>query len=86
MSSNETKTCFIISPIGDADSAVRKWTDTIFTGIIEPAMKACDYEPLRSDRMDQPGKITTQVVSELLNAPMVLADLTGHNANVFDSQ
>ena len=32
--------------------------------------------------MSQPGSITTQIVDQILTAALVVADLTGHNANV----
>jgi hypothetical protein len=76
-------TCFVISPIGSDGSSVRKRSDDVFTHILEPAAKACGYVAIRADKIAKPGIITNQVIQHLLDAPLVVADLTDHNANVY---
>ncbi len=76
--------CFVISPIGKDGSDTRKRSDQVLKHIIGPAVAECGYgEPLRGDQIDRPGVITSQVIENIVNADLVVADLTDHNANVF---
>jgi hypothetical protein len=77
------KVCFVIAPIGEDGSDVRARSDRVFNYVIEPAARECGYKALRADKISTPGIITNQVIQEVINAPMVVADLTGHNANAF---
>ena len=78
------KTCFFISPIGDAESNERKASDKLLKYIIEPALEGRGYEtPVRADHITQSGVITTQVFTHLWEDDLVIADLTGSNPNVF---
>jgi hypothetical protein len=77
------KICFVIAPVGDTGSAVRTRSDQVFKYIIAPAATACGYEPLRADKIPKPGIITSQVIQHLIDDHLVIADLTGPNANVF---
>jgi hypothetical protein len=51
--------------------------------ILEPAATNCGYTAVRADQISEPGLITTQVIQHLVNDPMVVADLTGRNPNVY---
>lgn len=82
-SKQQQKYCFVISPIGDEGSAIRKRSDQVFNYIITPAVKKFKLKPIRSDQIASPGLITTQIIEHLMNAPLVIADLTNQNANVF---
>jgi hypothetical protein len=78
------KTCFVITPIGELGTEVRKRSDQMLVHVIGPAVTACGYQsPVRADLIAQPGMITPQVIEHLLDDDLVVADLTGHNANVF---
>jgi hypothetical protein len=77
------KICFIIAPIGDPDSEIRIRSDLILKHIISPAAIACGYNPIRADQISEPGLINNQVIRYLINSQLVIADLTGHNPNVF---
>lgn len=82
----EKKWCFVISPIGDPGTDINKRANDVLDYIIIPAAKACGYERemvKRADKMEEPGIISSQVVASVVNAPLVIADLTGHNPNVF---
>jgi hypothetical protein len=73
----------VIAPIGDEGSEVRRRSDQILTHIIDVAAKECGYETLRADKISEPGIITSQIIQHLLDDPLVIADMTGHNPNVF---
>src|SRR5262245_28509041 len=75
--------CFVVSRIGPEGSEVRDRADQVLEYIIAPAARACGYEARRADHILQPGIITQQIIADLINAPMVVADLSGHNPNVF---
>jgi len=78
-----TKTCFVIAPIGEAGSDIRKRSDQVLKHVISPAAEQCGYEALRADQISEPGMITSQVIQHIVDDPLVIADLTGWNPNVF---
>jgi hypothetical protein len=77
------KTCFVIAPIGAEKSDVRIRSDQILKYIIAPAAQECGYEAIRADQISEPGIITSQIIQHIVDDPLVIADLTGHNPNVF---
>jgi len=81
-----TKTCFVIGPIGEPGSPVRENADDLMKYIIMPcaALKEFDFGlPIRADQLNEPGRITSQVIKLLIEADLVIADLTTNNANVY---
>ncbi len=62
---------------------MRKRSDQILEHIIRPVVSECGYSALRADQMPKPGMITSQVIHQLIEAALVVADLTDHNPNVF---
>jgi hypothetical protein len=79
----QVKRCFFIAPIGAPGSDVRRRSDQIFKHILEPLCEELGYVALRADRLAEAGMITTQIVEHLINDELVIADLSGHNPNVF---
>ncbi|MBK9948247.1 MAG: hypothetical protein IPP12_13810 [Nitrospira sp.] len=79
----KTGLCFVLSPIGSARSSVRERSDKILKHIIKPACRETGFDARRADEIREPGLISTGVIQGLLQAEMVVADLTGHNPNVF---
>ena len=78
------KSCFVIAPIGDEDSDIRTRSDQVLKFVITPAVTQRGYEkPVRADKISEAGVITTQIIEQIVEADLVVADLTGHNANVF---
>ena len=80
---SENKTCFVIAPIGEPESDIRKRSDQILKHVITPATNDCEYKTLRADQISEPGIITSQVIQHIVEDPLVIADLTGQNPNVF---
>ena len=74
---------FVIMQVGAKDSPERKRADEIYNFIVVPAVEGIGLEPYRADLDPSPGAITPKFLSELLSARLVIADLTGHNPNVF---
>ena len=83
MADNNEKICFVISPIGESDSNIRKRSDQVLKYIIRPAVESCGYKAVRADEIAEPGIITNQIIRHVVVDPLVIADLTGQNPNVF---
>jgi hypothetical protein len=78
------KTCFVIGPIGDEGSAPRQHADWVLEGIINPALASVEMRPgVRADKIATPGMIDSQVITSVLDADLVIADLTRQNPNAF---
>lgn len=78
-----SRTCFVISPIGEEQSDVRERADAVLEHIIRPAAEANGLVSVRADQISEPGLITTQIIQHILNDAIVVADLTDHRGNVF---
>ena len=77
------KKCFVISPIGDEGSDVRKRADHVFKYVISPVCEACEFEAVRVDKVNQADVITQTIIDYLRDSELVIADITGHNPNAF---
>lgn len=78
-----TERAFVIMQIGAKDSPERKRADEIYDFVVVPALSDAGLEPYRADLDFSPGAITPKMLTELLGARLVIADLTGRNPNVF---
>lgn len=82
---SEKPECFVICPFGEEDTKERKRSDELFNGYIKPVATSEGYSTFRSiDREGTtPGLVTAAVIEILHKADLVVADLTGSNANVY---
>ena len=80
---NNNNICFVIAPIGESSSEIRKRSDQVLNHIIKPAARELGYEAMRADQISEPGVITSQIVQHIMDDAIVVADLTGRNPNVF---
>lgn len=60
-----------------------KKLDPAFTDGIEPALRACGYDPLRVDSVQHNGKIDDRIIAEIRRSGLVIADFTGHRGGVY---
>lgn len=79
---SDKKKCFVISPIGADGSPEREKADTTLTYLIKKALSP-EFDVMRADDDTNPGAITPRIVQSILEADLVIADISGSNANVF---
>jgi len=75
------KNCFIITPIGESGSAIRKRFDQWSKLIYEPAI-GDKFELIYAHQISVPGIITEQILQHIINAELVIIDFTDKNPNV----
>lgn len=84
MSDPADKNCFFISPIGPEGSDIRRRSDIVKKHILEAALVPGIVGRVeRADEHDNPGEITPTIVAAILEADLVVADVTGANPNVY---
>ena len=76
-------TCFVISPIGRSESDTRKRADDFFDLIAQPAVEKFGFRIVRADQLAGPTLITEDILRLVQESELCIADLTGHNPNVF---
>ena len=77
-------TCFVICPIGDEGTQTRRQSDCLLEYILKPALEGTEYSaPIRIDIADKPNHITTEIIKRLIDADLVICDLSKSNPNVF---
>jgi len=74
---------FLISQLGDEGSPIRRRADEVHDGIVLPVANANGLRLERSDKVKTPGIVTNQIVRLIVDATIVVADVTGRNPNVF---
>ena len=79
----DEKTCFVVCPIGEPGSEIRKRSDQLLRHVIDPAVQPKGYKTVRADQISEPGMITPQVIDRVRDSELVIADLAGRNPNVF---
>jgi hypothetical protein len=83
------KTCFVVSPIGDKFAPIgtparQSYEDAIvmWESVFQPACAQFGMEPVRADKISEPGEIPDQVFNYLHSADVVIADVSKANPNV----
>lgn len=76
------KKCFVISPLGDDNSDIRREADAILW-VARKALEKFDFEVIRVDEIARATVITTEIVQLIQESDLCLIVLTGQNANVF---
>ncbi|HDR8159548.1 TPA: hypothetical protein QC072_002377 [Bacillus cereus] len=82
---NKNKTCFIITPIGDDQSDIRRAADGVIDAVITPELLKIGFseENIKvAHRMANPGSINQQVIECILESDLAIANLTTLNPNV----
>ncbi|MBQ8823848.1 MAG: hypothetical protein IJZ64_01285 [Ruminococcus sp.] len=79
----DRKTCFIVCPIGEEGSEIRRKSDDLLEFIIEPICNQKGYDIVRADKILNNDRIDDSILKYLNEAELVIADVTQNNANVF---
>ncbi|MEC0282312.1 hypothetical protein [Terribacillus saccharophilus] len=84
MTNNETeiKTCFIVTPIGNESTEVRRAAEGIIDAVIIPVLTELNIKVEVAHRISETGSINKQIITRLVGADLVVANLTGLNPNV----
>ncbi len=77
----DKKLCFVITPIGDNNSDIRRHIDGIIDQAIVPALGE-KYDIVVAHRKYEIGSINDRVVRSVFEADLVIANLTNTNPNV----
>ncbi len=81
---NKPKTCFVIGPIGEEGSDIRRAADNFIEHVLsEPLVNNGFDKPTRADQLSSPGLVTHDIVRKLESADLVAADLRYDNPNVY---
>lgn len=77
----DKKVCFVITPIGDNSSDIRRHIDGIIDQAIEPALGE-RYDIEVAHRKYEIGSINDRIIRSVLDSDLVIANLTNTNPNV----
>lgn len=81
ITTKDKKVCFVITPIGDNNSDIRRHIDGIIDQAIEPALGE-KYDIEVAHRKYEIGSINDRVIRSVLDSDLVIANLTNTNPNV----
>jgi hypothetical protein len=76
-----TLSCLFLAPLKAADTDTRDRSIAVFDSLVCPAAEACGYPPVFC-KSGEPGTIFEEVVDKILNAQVIVADLTGGNGSL----
>lgn len=76
------KECFVIMPISDVNGYPEGHFDLVYKNIICPSCKQAGYSPFRADEDRAANMIQLEILRKLLDAPLVICDLSTRNPNV----
>ena len=78
----QNRRCFIITPIGNSNSAIRRKIDGLIEEVIEPVLKELKYDVIVSHRISESGSMTNAIIKGVYESDLVIANLTDNNPNV----
>lgn len=76
------KTCFIITPIGDEQSEIRREIDGINHVAIEPVLNEFGFKMVVSHLIFNSSSIKDEIIKHVYESDLVIANLTNLNPNV----
>lgn len=78
----DQKKCFIITPLGEEKSETRRRADGVINAVITPVLDSLNIKVITPHGISTPGSIPQQVIQNILNCELVIANLTELNPNV----
>lgn len=82
-SQQQSKSCFVIMPISDAEGYDPGHFDRVFTHIIKPACEKAGFVANRADKSNKVNFIVIDILRQIINSDMAICDLSSRNSNVF---
>jgi nucleoside 2-deoxyribosyltransferase len=79
---DKKKYCFIVTPLGEEKSETRRRADGVIEAVLRPVLKSLEIEMITPHGISSPGSIPQQVIQNILNCELVIANLTELNPNV----
>lgn len=79
---DKKKCCFIVTPLGEEKSETRRRADGVIEAVLRPVLKSLEIEMITPHGISSPGSIPQQVIQNILNCELVIANLTELNPNV----
>ena len=76
------KQCFVITPIGNKESEIRKKTDGLIASVIKPVLNELGIEAIVPHEIPTSGPIVNDIINNILSCDLCIANLTGLNPNV----
>lgn len=80
--SSKKEKCFVIMPFSDSGEYVSGHFSRVYNYIFKPAIEKAGYIPHRIDAEKSSNLIQERIIRALIEAPMVLCDLSSRNPNV----
>jgi predicted nucleotide-binding protein len=77
-----TRRCFFIAPLEPPGSEIVRRSERLYQFVVQPAAHDAGYEPVRADGRSGPGPITAPFIRLLLDADVVVADLSRQSPTV----
>lgn len=79
----DKKTCFIITPIGEQGSDTFRKASGVIESVIKPVLESYNYGDIKvAHEIAESGMISTQIINRIVDADLVIANLTDKNPNV----
>ena len=75
-------TCFVIMPISDVDGYDAGHFGRVYEFIIKPACRNAGFKSIRADEVQVTNYIVVDILRKILDADMVVCDLSARNSNV----
>ena len=82
MSQTDNKECFVIMPLSEVEGYDKGHFQTVYEDLIKPAVENAGYNPMKADEVGKTNLIHLDILQRLMNAPIVICDLSTRNPNV----
>lgn len=82
MTENERPRCFVIMPIADTPGYETSHFSRVYEHLLKPAILKAGYQPIRADDTVKTDYIVVGIIQKIVDAEMVICDLSSRNPNV----
>ena len=82
-SQQQSKSCFVIMPISDAEGYDSGHFERVFNYVIKPACEKAGFTANRADQSSKTNYIVIDILRQIINSDMAICDLSSRNSNVF---